>query len=643
MQKDSNTMSKLQTAQEARSAKVNKIEKVKALKSPQEAIDQLEYYAASGYASIPDEDKAYFLKCFGIFDRPQTPEKFMIRVRIPGGQVSSEQAKVLGECALEFGQDYIDITTRQQIELRYLDIANIPEIFKRMASVGISSYQTGVDNFRNILNDPLDGDGFDNILPSQALLEKIQATFLQNWEWISTLPRKFNTGISGSMSNRCNVFGQDCCFVLAQKDGVYGYNLFLGGKVGQIAKSANIFLRDESEVLACYGALIELFKQYGFRDNRNKNRLYFLIQAVGMEAMSSAIREHSGINFATAGDTLTQLDYNDPDQGRVRLRDGSFGVHVGVPSGVFSGSDLIKTADAATMFGDGRIRFSVEQSLYILGVNAQNFDALLKHELFETYKSVNTPYFNHLIACAGTEHCPFGVIPNKPDAIDMAAYLSEAVPLESGRIRMYWSACVKGCGIHGVGDIGFEGCKAKVDGKSEYGVHISVGGKLTGEGEEGHSVMKSVPLRYAKYYVESLVSEYKRMKLPTESFEQFYDRILAQYSRAGVGFMMQLLAYMRSKSIDLDFGFEPFVKMGANEEFELFEFGRKLYYQLMGEEAYSEYGYFSTVKRTGLKPLTHSNTSLDDNLSELVYKMIHPNEEERAKVFSELQDLISLY
>lgn len=633
----------LESAYQARSSKVNKIEKVKALKTPLEAVAQLEQYAASGYASIPDEDKSYFLKCFGVFDRPQTPEKFMMRVRIPGGQLSSDQAYVLGECAKEFGQDYIDITTRQQIEFRYLDIKDIPTIFGRMKSVGISSYQTGVDNFRNILNDPLDGDGFDNILPSQALLEKLQSKFLNNPEWISALPRKFNTAVCGSVSNRSNVFGQDCCFILAQKDGVYGYNLYLGGKVGQIAKNANMFLKDEDEVEACYDALIELFKRFGFRDNRNKNRLYFLIQSVGMQALSDAIREYSGKNFATAGETLTQLDFSDPDQGKIALRDGSFGVHVVVPSGIFSGSALIDAADAAKTFGSKKIRFTIEQSLYIMGVSNENLSSLLQHRLFDTFKSVHTPYFNHLIACAGTEHCPFGVIPNKPDAIEMAEYLSEAVPLEEGRIRMYWSACVKGCGIHGVGDIGFEGCKAKVDGNSEYGVHISVGGKLTGEGVEGHSVMKAVPLRFAKNYVETLALEYRRMKEPVESFEKFYDRILSRYSRAGIGFIMQLLAYTRTKNISLDFGFESMVKTGTNEEFEIFEFGRKLYYLLMEEEAYTDYGYFTPPARARLKPLIHSEKELDENLAAMIYKMIDPVEESRAKVFSELQSFISLY
>ena len=631
-------ISHLDKAYEERGSKVNKIEQTKELKTPKQAWEKLEEYAQLGYSSIPEEDKNYFLKCFGIFDRPATPEQFMIRVRIPGGQLNAEQADVIGRLARDFGNDYIDITTRMQIEYRNLSIENIPMILKELQSVGISSYQTGVDNFRNVLNDPLDGIGMDNILPSQRLLEKLQSKFLYKWEWISALPRKFNVGISGSMANRANVFGQDCCFVLAQKDGRYGYNLYLGGKVGKIAKNAGIFLKDEEEVSTAFQAIIELFRDKGFRDNRNKNRLFFLIEAVGMENFSAAIREKAGVGFSTAGDTLTLMENFDPKQGRVEMRSGAFAVHAVVPSGIFSGSGLMLAADSARRFGDGNIRFDVEQSLYITGVKDEDMPALLEMPFFEKYKNVNTPYFNNMIACAGTEHCPFGVIPNKPDAIEMSEYLSEAVPLDEGMIRMYWSACVKGCGLHGVGDIGFEGCKAKVDGKPANGVHITLGGKLTGEGEEGYSVMKTVPLVYAKYYVESLVLEYKRIKNQGESFERFHDRVLSQYSRAYLGFMMTINAYLRRKNIDLSVKLGLGVSTGRHEEFELFEMGRSLYYSLFGEEAYSTYGTYAPASNEKLKPLLKADNNIDETLASVIYKMIHPNKEERAVVFSELMD-----
>jgi ferredoxin-nitrite reductase len=628
----------LEEAFVSRNTKANKIEKTKELKTPKEAWDKLEEYSKTGYSSIPPEDLNYFLKCFGVFDRPATPEQFMIRVRIPGGQLTAEQAEVVGRLARDYGNDYIDITTRMQIEYRYMKIEDIPTVLKELNSVGITSYQTGVDNFRNILNDPLDGIGMDNILPSQDLLLKLQSKFLHNWEWISALPRKFNTGISGSMSNRSNVFGQDCCFVLAQKDGHYGYNLYLGGKVGRIAKNANMFLKDEDEVSMAFQAIIELFRDNGFRDNRNKNRLFFLIEAVGMDNLTAAIREKAGVDFASAGDTLTLMENFDPKHGKVEMRSGAYAVHAVIPSGIFKGSDLILASETAGRFGDGGIRFDVEQSLYITGVKEQDMSAVLNTPFFESYKNVDTPYFNNMIACAGTEHCPFGVIPNKPDAIEMSEYLSKAVPLEDGLIRMYWSACVKGCGIHGVGDIGFEGCKAKVDGEPAYGVHITLGGKLTGEGEEGYSVMKTIPLVHAKFYVESLMLEYKRMKKTGESFERFHDRVLAKYSRAYLGFMMAFNAYSRRKNIDLGVELSDTVATGRHEEFELFELGRTLYNKLLGEEPYSAYESYAPVGREKLQPLQKSNPSIDETLANIVYKMIHPEKDERAVVFSELLD-----
>ncbi|MGE3613602.1 MAG: ferredoxin--nitrite reductase [Sulfurimonas sp.] len=634
-------MEALQKAYDARAKKLNKVEETKTLKTPQEAFAMLEQYAKEGYASIPDEDKNYFLKCFGIYDKnDQTPQKFMIRVRISGGYLNAVQARVLGEIAQEFGEDYIDITTRAQIELRYIDIKDIPTIFERMRAVGISSYQTGVDNFRNIVTDPLDSYGFDTVLPSFELLKKLESSFLHDWEWISALPRKFNTSITGAISNRCNAFSHDCCFVLAQREGFWGYNMFLGGKVGKVAKSADIFLLP-CEVPLAYNSIIDIFKRFGFRDNRNKNRLSFLVEAVGMEEIRSAICQNAGIDFAHAGETMTKLDFNDPDHGRVQLRDGSFGVHMVVPAGIFSGSDLVRVADVSEQWGDGEIRFDIEQSIYILGV--KEIDALKNEAIFQKYKSVDSPYKNHLIACAGSQHCPFGVIENKSDAIKMAEYLEKKVPLSNGSVRMYWSGCIKGCGLNGLGDIGFEGCKVKVNGEMEGGVNISLGGKITSEGLEGYTILKSAPLRYAHFYVETLMLEYKRLKNPFESFEQFHERILKLYTPACIGFMMKLGAYLRENGIDIEINFGEKVNTGRNEEFELFELGRKLYMKLTGREAYSAYDRFTNVLKSEKLQSIHSLApNADENLSLLCEKILDTKEQNRAVVFSEVEGFISL-
>jgi len=635
-------MQALQVAKDSRSKKVNKIEDVKALKSPMEAFAKLEEYAQNGYDSIPAEDKSYFLKCFGIFDRPATPKQFMLRVRIAGGQLSFEQAMVLGELARKFGDDYIDLTTRMQVELRYLRIEDIPTILSELKSVGISTYQTGVDNFRNILIDPLEGMSADSVIDATPIMRRLQECFLEKPEWISVLPRKFNTSISGSMANRSNIFSQDCAFVLANKNGEWGFNLYLGGKVGKIAKSADIFLRNSDEVELAFKAIITLFRDYGFRDNRNKNRLYFLLESVGIEKFSQAIRTSAQKDFLTAGINMVQVEPYENQLGRISLKDENFAVHMVVPSGIFSGTALMDAARACNVYGSGALSISVEQNIFMLGIKNSIVEPLLKEKIFERFKNINTPYFNNVIACAGTEHCPFGVIPNKPDAIEMADYLSKKVELPNdARVRMYWSACVKGCGINGLGDLGFEGCKAKVDGKSEYGVNISIGGKLLGESEEGHSLLKSVPLIYAKYYVEELMVVYATMREVNESFEKFYERVLQFYSRASLAFFMRINAYLKHNDMKryvLELNEKPHTL--GYEKFEVFEFGRKLYKNIIGTEAYISYQDFAPLGNQKPANLTSIEKNLNENIAQIVYKMIHPDADKRAAVFSELVEEI---
>ncbi len=158
---------------------------------------------------------------------------------------------------------------------------------------------------------------------------------------------------------------------------------------------------------------------------------------------------------------------------------------------------------------------------------------ILKHfestDVITDYAKFNNLYFNDMIACAGTATCSFGVIPNKPDAIEMAHFLSSEVAIENANIRMNWSACPKGCGVHGIADIGFEGCKAKDDeGNKVDGVHIFVGGKITRDAKEAHILHKALPITEAKHHVKYLLKTYASHKLRGETYEAFDDRFLSR-------------------------------------------------------------------------------------------------------------------
>ena len=631
-------MDVLEKALEARSKKVNKVETTKALKSPMDVYAKLDEIAAVGYDGLAKEDSAYFLKCFGLFEKG---EDFMLRVRIPGGQLSNEQALRIGEVAKKYGNDYIDITTRMQVELRYLKIEDIATVLRELKEAGISTFQTGVDNPRNIVTNPLDGIAYDSIIETMPLIETLQNIIGENPEWISVLPRKFNTGILGSLSNSCNIFGHDCNFVLANRNGEFGFNVYLGARVGIQAKDANLFVSAE-EVPAFFIALLTVFKTYGYHDNRNKNRLHFLLQDVGIANFIEAVKEEAGMGFAPAGTTLVQSQNIALGANRVLLKNGSYAYKVIVPSGIFSGTDMIAAAQAAKSYGSGDIRLTYDQNLYIINIEKEKLDAFGEDELVVKYAAFNNLYFQDMIACAGTQTCSFGVIPNKPDAIEMAHFLNSEVAIENAQVRMNWSACPKGCGVHGIADIGFEGCKAKdAEGNRVDGVHIFMGGKIIREAKEAHVLHKSLPITEAKHHVKYLLKTYADYRERGETFEIFETRFFSHnYSYQAISFFTKINYVLRDRlGLDVMFELDKEPPSGRREEYELFTFGLKLFKLLTGEKR------FEAV--TGLAPtlarprkikrdeVSRLNPKVPPKLSEVIYNMTHENKSERAQVFSE--------
>ena len=632
-------MEALEKALEARSKKVNKVETTKASKASMDVYDQLEEIAAAGYENLTKEDSSYFLKCFGLFDKG---EDFMLRVRVPVGQLTNEQALCIGEVAQKYANDYIDISTRMQIVLRYIKIENIAKVLAELKVAGLTTFQTGADNTRNTVADPLDGLAYDSIIDTKPIVDKLEKRIIENPEWLSTLPRKFNTGILGSLSNSCNIYGHDCCFVLAQKNGEFGFNIYLGARVGVQAKDVNLFVK-EDEVPAFYEALLNVFKKYGYRDNRNKNRLHFLLSDVGVSAFIEAVKQEAGMEFLEGGVTMVQSQNIALGSNKVLLKDGTFAYKIIVPSGIFSGTDLMEAANTAKTFGSGNIRLTYDQNIYIINVPKDNIDKIEDTELIKKYAQYHNLYFQDMIACAGINTCSFGVIPNKADAIEMAHFLNSEVPLQNAHVRMNWSACPKGCGVHGIADIGFEGCKAKdPEGNRVDGVHIFVGGKITREAKEAHTLHKALPIIEAKHHVKYLLKTYAKHKGRAETYEAFDDRFLsANYSFQALGFFTKI-NYILNDKLDLDINFELDKEptTSKREEYELFTFGLKLFKLLTGEKRFeSVTGLIPTLvrpRKITRDEVSKINPKVPAKLSEVIYNMTHENKNERAQVFSEL-------
>jgi len=263
--------------------------------------------------------------------------------------------------------------------------------------------------------------------------------------------------------------------------------------------------------------------------------------------------------------------------------------------------------------------------------------------IIEKYAQYNNLYFNDMIACAGTATCTFAVIPNKPDAIELAHFLNSEVAIENANVRMNWSACPKGCGVHGIADIGFEGCKAKdSEGNRVDGVHIFVGGKITREAKEAHVLHKSLPISEAKYHVKYLLKSYADNKHRAETYEAFDDRFLSQnYSFQALSFYTKINYVLNEKlGMGIAFELEKEPQSSKREEYELFAFGLKLFKMLTGEKRFQGVvGLVPTLvrpRKIKRNEVTKINPKVPEKLSEIIYNMTHENKNERAQVFSEL-------
>jgi nitrite reductase (NADH) large subunit len=517
--------------------RVNKIEVIKKELHPfdPEFKERLQKYFADGnWENIPEDDRDVRMKWYGIFYRKATPGYFMVRIRVPNGRLTYEQAKVVAHLSEKYCRGEVEITSRQQLQIRWIELSNIPEILEALNSVGLTTLQTGMDNIRNVTGDPLTGLAEDSLIDTLKLTRDITGVFLGKKKY-ADLPRKFNVAVLGSQTDSINAMYNDICLSLAEREGKLGFNLYLGGKIGSGGPvrgiDMNLFIEPYEAPDLCK-VIFDIYTTFGNRENRSKNRLFFLVQEWGVDRLREEIEQRMYKPLAQKGEDL--VNRWGEREGIINLRNGTFAVSAIVPAGKIKAKDLRRAAELSRKFGSRELRLSVYQNLYIPNVPEENLDQLLKDEFFEHYTTVSSPFMTHLIACAGSDTCGFGVIPNKSDAVRVAGYLSERLKLDTP-LRMHWSACAKGCGQHGCGDIGFVGTKTKIGDEAVLAVDIFAGGSTT---QEGFKVVQGLPLDRVEEATEHLIRYYLDNRQEGESFAQFAHRVGADALRAvimGIG------------------------------------------------------------------------------------------------------------
>ncbi len=288
-------------------ASLNKFEKFKAEKDGLAVRAQLGHFAQLGWEAMDETDREHRLKWLGVFFRPVTPGKFMLRMRIPNGILTSAQIRVLAEVVQRYGEDgNADITTRQNLQLRGIRIEDISDIFNRFEPVGLTSVQSGMDNVRNITGSPVAGIDAAELFDTRELVQQVQDMITNqgtgNPEF-TNLPRKFNIAIAGGRDNSVHAEINDLAFVPAYKDGVLGFNVIVGGFFSAKRCDAAIPLHawvTPDDVVDVSRAVLEVYRDHGLRANRQKARLMWLIDEWGIEKFRTEVEKQVGFTLADA-------------------------------------------------------------------------------------------------------------------------------------------------------------------------------------------------------------------------------------------------------------------------------------------------------------------------------------------------------
>ncbi|MCS7295342.1 MAG: ferredoxin--nitrite reductase [Chloroflexota bacterium] len=464
---------------------MNKIEEIKAAKDGLDVLEDLRRYARERTpVEQMDPGDLERMKWYGVFHRRLTPGYFMMRLRVTGGKLTADQADAIANVADEFGRGTLDLTTRQNIQLRWLTIDVIPTVIERLQAAGISTMQTGQDNLRNYVTCPLAGIDASEVVDTRPILMELAKRHLGHREF-SNLPRKFNFSVTGCLEDCGHTQTQDLGLVPALKrvDGehVVGFNVLVGGSLGgtepKLAEPMDVFVLPQ-QVPGFVLSVLRVFRDYGPREVRTKARIRWLIAQWGMERFRTAVEEAFGEPLWREGRHLTTRPGGDHLGVRPQRVQGMYSVGVHVPVGRMTAKQLRELAWVARRYGSSELRLTNDQNLLIVNVPKLHVEPLLEEPVLQELQPYPSSVDRAFVVCTGNDYCHFSLIDTKNRAIELALALkARGVEVPSGT-RIHISGCINACGKHHVGDIGLEGTKVRIGDRQAEAAHVFVGGKL---------------------------------------------------------------------------------------------------------------------------------------------------------------------
>ncbi|MBA8825445.1 sulfite reductase (ferredoxin) [Saccharopolyspora lacisalsi] len=506
-------------------------------------------YAYKGFDSIDPADLRGRFRWWGLYTQRAPgipgartgtiePEElddsyFMLRVRVDGGALSTEQLRVIGEISRTYARDTADITDRQNVQLHWIRVEDMPAIWQQLESVGLYTTEACGDCPRVVLGSPVAGVAADEIVDATPAIKEIADHYIGD-ESLSNLPRKFKTAISGSPRQDVVHETNDISFIGAEhSEHGAGFDLWVGGGLStnpKLAVRLGSWVPRE-EVPEVWNAVVQIFRDYGYRKLRHRARMKFLVADWGAEKFREVLENEYLGRKLIDGDAPPIPEGPRDHVGVHEQRDGNYYVGVTSVAGRVSGSTLLAAADAAERVGSRRVRTTVEQNLLFLDVPGSEVETLISDLDELRLRARPSSWRRNVMACTGIEFCKLAIVETKNRATDLIEDLEKRLADVQSEVdnpvTVNLNGCPNACARTQVSDIGLKGqLVTDADGNQVEGFQVHLGGGLGhdpgfGRKIRGHKVTSSE----LGDYVERLVRRYLDQRSEDELFRQWVDRV----------------------------------------------------------------------------------------------------------------------
>ena len=523
--------------------RINKAEELKKAKDGFDVLQDLIRYSEDGdYSAIPQDDAAQRFKWFGVYRQKPNTGHFMLRIRIPGGQLSPVQLKTISQLSDRYARGFGDITTRQTIQLHWLTIGDIKTVFQTLWDIGMTSQFACGDVPRNVISCPLAGVLEDETLDSSQHARDINRHFIDAGREFSNLPRKFKTAIGGCplhchqpQINDIGLYG------VKRPNGETGYGLLVGGGLSStphFAQPMRVFVKPGQVVDVCH-AIATVFRDHGYREKRTRARLKFLVADKGWQWMRDQIEKALGYPLEHDDILRHPPAIHSDHLGIGKQKDGNFYVGVPIGRGRWTAQNMADIAELAGKYatGDQRIRTTGKQNVILLDIPQANLANLEKDLTDRGLPPVAHSLRTSLISCTGSEFCNLAVVETKARAGRVLQWLEQNIDIDFP-LFISFTGCPNACAQYQIADIGLTGIPVVLknqkgpDGKplKVDGFKVLLGAGLGTEPKFNELIAKKIPGDLIHLSIKNLIETFKAERVDEdETFQSWTTRSDPEY------------------------------------------------------------------------------------------------------------------